>query len=277
MRQSTIPALSEVSTIEARVINVTPELAAEWLARNPHNRTLNASAVAQFATDMSEGRWTFTGQPVIFDTNGNLSDGQHRLTAQVKAGTTLDWVVIGGIAANAQNYIDIGRPRSVADQLQIAGRTSPHGVASAARLELVYAGNANPTKPQVRAFAEANYKDLAIASNAGKGVAQVIQGSTAGYAIAYFHIAKTSPDLVVDFFEHLRSGADLPATSPILIARNTIARMGSARKSNDAGRVRFVNYLHKTWNLWATGRRVKSFAAPTGAVDITAPTRKAAA
>lgn len=273
MKQSTIPALAERqdATIEARVITVSPELAAEWLTRNERNRTLNLNAVTQFAADMDGGRWHFTGQPIIFNKDGVLIDGQHRLSAQVKAGATVDWLVVGGADRRALNYVDIGRPRSVADQLNIGGHTFSNAVAAAARLELVYSGVTNPTKPQVRAFAEAHFGELAHAGGIGRGIAQIIRGSSAAYAVAYFRLAKIDADLADRFFDKLRSGADLAETSPILIARSVIAKTGTARGYTDRQRVLFIDYLFRAWNLWIGGRRVKAFKAPTTTVEPVEP------
>lgn len=277
MHQSTIPQLAERDgRVEARVITASPEQAAEWLTRNPRNRTVSQATVNQYADDMLEGRWAFTGQPIIFNSAGNLDDGQHRLSAQVKAGVTIDWLVVGGVNHAAQDYMDIGRPRTVAGQLQIAGHTFGHAVAAAARLELMYRGNPNPSKPQTRAFAEANYRALATAGFAGRSTAQVIRGSSAAYSVAYLHIAEIAPDLVEEFFDMLRTGANLPSTSPLLVARNAIAKEGSARKNNDSARIRFVDYLHKTWNLWISGKSLKSFKAPSGPVGLVVPSEPAA-
>lgn len=274
MHQSTIPALAEKPlNIEARVLSVSPELAAEWLARNPRNRNLSHAAVAQFAADMQAGRWKFTGQPIVFDGSGNLQDGQHRLAAQVKVGAVIDWLVVGGVATAAQNYMDIGRPRSVADQLRIGGYALGHHVAAAARLKLLYDGESNPTKPQIRTYAEKHHATLARSAHLGKSVSQVIGGSESAYAIAHFHMSQLDADLADGFFDRLRSGADLPATSPLLIARNYIGRGGLTvgRGHSDTLRVRFIDYLHKTWNLWVAGKRIKSFSVPPGHVTPIEP------
>lgn len=273
MKQSTIPALAKRpdASIEAYVMTVSPELAAEWLTRNDRNRTLNLPAVAQFAADMDAGRWHFTGQPIIFNRDGVLIDGQHRLSAQVKAGATIDWLVVGGTDRRALNYVDIGRPRSVADQLNIAGHTFSNAVAAAARLELVYSGVTNPTKPQVRAHAEKHFAELAAAGAVGRGIAQIIRGSSAAYAVAYRRLALIDAERAERFFGKLRSGAGLPETSPILVARNQIAKTGTARGYTDRQRVLFVDYLFRAWNLWVSGKRLKAFKAPTGTVVPATP------
>ena len=63
------------------VISVTPTLAAAWLALNNNNRRAADRVVARYRADMLEGRWEFAGDPIRFDAQGNLIDGQHRLLA----------------------------------------------------------------------------------------------------------------------------------------------------------------------------------------------------
>lgn len=156
MTDSTLPGLviESLAHVATQTVQASPELAALWLAHNGHNRTLSPRTVDQYAADMAAGNWNFTGQPIIFDAAGHLIDGQHRLTAQVKVGVTLDWLVITGVQTATRDFIDIGRPRSVGNQLQIKG-VGGNGVAAVARLDLIYRGQPNPSKPTVRAHAEA--------------------------------------------------------------------------------------------------------------------------
>lgn len=67
----------------AQVVGVTPEMASDWLTsrRWPHNRRISPAITAKYLKDMREGRWKVTRQGIIFDTEGYLIDGQHRLRA----------------------------------------------------------------------------------------------------------------------------------------------------------------------------------------------------
>lgn len=265
MTDTTLPGLE--SGVQSRIVRVTPEMAAAWLARTVANRVISKDAVEQYASDMSRG-WTFTGQPIVFDYNDHLSDGQHRLTAQVKANVVINWLVVTGVEPAAQDYIDIGRPRTVANQLQIKGVSFSNAIAAVARMLIVYRGERNPSKPAIREFAEKDIAALQEAGHAGRSVAQVIHGSSAAYGAVYFTLHRIDADATEEFFEALQTGADLSLTSPILVARTYIARtQQNARAMNDSGRVAFMNYLFKTWNLWREGKRVKSFSRPTTTVE----------
>lgn len=265
MFDSTLPPFANEGP-QSRIVRVTPEMAAAWLARNVTNRTISEPTVRQYAADMRNGMWTFTGQPIIFDSEGRLSDGQHRLTAQVNAEIVLDWLVITGVEPIAQDFLDIGRPRSVANQLQIKGVGSSHLIASVARLDLIHDGEPAPSKPQIREHAERNLLDFAESAQVGKSISQVIGGSASAYAVAHCHASRVDADAAETFFTALRTGAELSLTSPILVARQFVSRLSHSpggRAWNDGRRSDFVNYLFKAWNLWRAGKSVKSFKAPT--------------
>ena len=270
MTNSILPGLGLrdlAGQISTQRVKVTPTMAAKWIARNHQNRTLSQKTVDQYAADMAAGKWTFTGQAIIFDAAGRLIDGQHRLTAQIKANVTLEWLVVVGVETETRDYIDIGRPRSVGAQLQIKGVADGNGIAAVARLDLIYDGLTNPSKPTVRAHCEDHVEAFHEGARIGRSIAQVIHGSTAAYGVAYHRLSAIDPEAAQEFFDALLTGAGLPLTSPILVARNHIARTRASRSLSDPQRVMFIDYLFRCWNLWRTGKRVKSFASPAGRVE----------
>ncbi len=66
----------------------------------------------------------FNGDPIRFDIDEILRDGQHRLEAAVRAGETIEVLVVYGLAPQAQETMDLGRKRTVADALQMRGLRS---------------------------------------------------------------------------------------------------------------------------------------------------------
>ena len=123
---------------QANVVSVTPSMAALWLAANKQNRGVSKSALAAYVKDMQEGRWLFTGEPISFDADGHLLNGQHRLTAIIQSGVTLPFLVVRGLASEAQDAMDKGRKRSVSDQLGISGYASTGVLAALAKMVLAY-------------------------------------------------------------------------------------------------------------------------------------------
>lgn len=98
-------------------IKMTPEMANEILERNKNNRKIRLYVVDRYARDMANGKWEINGDTIVFDESGNLTDGQHRLMAVVKAGVTVDMIAVYGIPFSATK--DIGLPRSIADNIRM--------------------------------------------------------------------------------------------------------------------------------------------------------------
>jgi hypothetical protein len=100
---------------------ITPGKAEEWLGHNTHNRPLHNSLVAKYADEMKRKQWILNGEAIIFDYNGTLLDGQHRLWACIEANTSFQTVVTRGVSPEAFVTIDTGSKRSSGDVLAIAG------------------------------------------------------------------------------------------------------------------------------------------------------------
>jgi len=107
--------------VKAGIMNITPEQAEKMLERNPHNRGIKKGRISQFAMDMEDGLWHMNGVPIIFNHKGELLDGQNRLHAIIRAGISIEAVVITGITQEAFQTIDTGSRRTGADVLTIYG------------------------------------------------------------------------------------------------------------------------------------------------------------
>src|SRR5215472_1800793 len=87
--------------MEASVEDVTPEQALAWLTNAARNRQINDTAVRRYGQDMANGRWRLNGQGLIFDTDGKLVDGRHRLTAVAATGCTVQMLIVRGAKPEA--------------------------------------------------------------------------------------------------------------------------------------------------------------------------------
>lgn len=117
-----------------QVERVTPERARLMLGHNRRNRNLRERGVAQLEGAMRSEDWVFNGDPIRFDADDVLRDGQHRLEACVRSGETIDVLVIYGLPAWAQETMDLGRKRTVADALQMRGLRHPATLAGGLNL-----------------------------------------------------------------------------------------------------------------------------------------------
>lgn len=112
---------AERKDMETKVVTITPDEARKFLANNPSNRHISENEVAKLAADMKEGRWMITHQGIAISKTGRLLDGQHRLTAVIKAGIPVRMMVTFNVDEDAVEAIDRGRRRSIADVFTFEG------------------------------------------------------------------------------------------------------------------------------------------------------------
>jgi hypothetical protein len=99
-------------------VTITPEMAAQHLEEyNIHNRNVRTNIVAIYARAMILSTWALTGQPIIYDWDGILRDGQHRLKSCVATKRSFVVTVTWGIDPDDRKYLDQVAPRNGADVL----------------------------------------------------------------------------------------------------------------------------------------------------------------
>lgn len=106
--------------ITTTVETITPESAKEYLQRNNINRNINQSRVNAYADEIKNGKWQLNGEAIRFNTSGSLIDGQHRLSAIIKAEIPVEMCVMRNIPDDVSIY-DRGRPRDITDSMLISG------------------------------------------------------------------------------------------------------------------------------------------------------------
>jgi hypothetical protein len=107
------------------VEDIDAELASRYLAsaigengKSVNCRRKNDSLAKSLAEDMVKGRWNpYVADPIMFDVNGRLQDGQHRMKGVVIASKTnprikVRCLVQRNVPLDAFDYVDSGIPRS---------------------------------------------------------------------------------------------------------------------------------------------------------------------
>ena len=99
--------------ITMTVEDIGPAKAREYMKlniNNPRGGTMSRSVIKSYAEDMKAGLWQLNGEPIVFDEDGFLKDGQHRLAAILMSGVTIRTVVIRGVGTDVDIYNwDYGR------------------------------------------------------------------------------------------------------------------------------------------------------------------------
>lgn len=86
-------------TPTGKVETITPVMAEEYLRHNDHNprKSVIRRRVECYARDMAAGQWFLNCEPIVFDANGDLKNGQHRLLAIIKANVPVKMYVVRDI------------------------------------------------------------------------------------------------------------------------------------------------------------------------------------
>lgn len=114
-------ALAEWPRIVAHKVFVTPEMAADWLAScNVDNRAIRETVVKRYVDMMNSGDWRPTHQGVAFS-DRRLIDGQHRLTAIVRANKPQWLVVFVEQPDEVFGVLDRGTNRALRDEVALSG------------------------------------------------------------------------------------------------------------------------------------------------------------
>lgn len=125
---------------------ISPKKAADWLKLNINNRPLSQSYAKRIAEAITDGQWQVNGDPIRFDASGNLTDGQHRLTAIIKAGVTVQSWVLRGLDSSAFDTIDRGHKRSNSDILARRGEINYTSIAAGCNMIWIFFGDGHTGK-----------------------------------------------------------------------------------------------------------------------------------
>jgi len=252
------------------VMTVTPALAQEWATLNTRNRPVRYSRVERFARDMKAGKWLLNGETVKIAVNGTILDGQHRLYACIQSGVSFETVVIRGLPLEAQDTIDTGAARTMADQFGLRGEKCGTLLAAITRWAFAWLkgvrmtghANASPTHAEMIALLEAEprLRDATAWADHARKEFRPVTGSVYGMAWLLFH---GSDDLAAEvFLRKVITGEDCPAGHPALAFRN---RMMTAR--DDGQRLNQheqLGYMIMAWKAFQEDRTLAKLLPPRG-------------
>lgn len=114
----------------SRVETITPVLAEEYLRHNKKNRQLRKNLVSYYAKQMKDGQWMLNGEGIIFNEEGILVDGQHRLAAVVESGVNVEMLVVRNADKDSFATIDSGLSRKTSDIFFVKGIPNATSISS---------------------------------------------------------------------------------------------------------------------------------------------------
>ena len=139
--------------ITMKLERITPAIAEKYLRENTRNyRKIHKPTAKRYAEDMKAGRWETNGDTIVFDVNGVLKNGQHRLAAIVMSGVTVEIVVVRGVDENVEAY-DMTYVRSAPQIANAKGLDVSKSALSAVNLLFFVRDGKSATKMEVVEYA----------------------------------------------------------------------------------------------------------------------------
>lgn len=240
---------------------ITPEQAEKWLEQNKGNRTIRLRKVREYAADITNDRWAYNFQAVMFDTEGTLIDGQHRLAAVVLAAKPIVTDVVYDADPQTAKHIDGGIPRTASDIAQWQGIGNTTAGCAIARWWLFHEAGSlnkknaklNPSRSAiVNKLSEMN-EQIQEAIHIVKPAKHIIPATVAGFSFLLF--SQLDRALAVNFFEKLASGIGYEEGSALhRLRERLIENRGSRAKLPD----HYILALTiKAWNYFVYGRKMR--------------------
>lgn len=215
---------------------ITPEIAQQYLDLRPptegyvyRQRPLSAETIRNYERQMKGGEWVNNHpQPLIFDWNGYLMDGQQRMSAVVKSEVTIVAKVTHNADPKLFFSLDQGKRRTAGDMVYSAGRDK-YASHAAEAVRVLWSFDSSPTTfakdgvikltPKETVEIEREfYQDLTDDSlKLGRRIRarkpRVAIGGAAVSAVHYM-ILRAWPGAPADeFFDEVITGGALPANS----------------------------------------------------------------
>lgn len=271
MSTSTLLRKARPIGLHAEVVLVTPALAEGWLGKNIQNRPLRRAKIAGFSRDMRSGAWLLTGEPIKFDTNGRLIDGQHRLLALIDSGATVQMLVVTGLDEEVKAVLDTGSARTPGDMLGIvAGTRNASAIAAIARLAVAWDhgfrwfNNYKPTHAQILDYVTnpLNAHIHRAAEVGGYGSRYVAcKPSILGLSF-YLCARRDRPEAEEFFVTQLIESTGLAAGDPAQTLNRKLAL--DADKIGQTADFNKLAYILTAWNHYRAGTKTTRLIAPKG-------------
>lgn len=213
---------------------ITPEKANNYLRYNRDNRTLRPSHVYFLSNQIKQNLFLENGEAIIFDKNGKLKDGQHRLKAISINDKSFYIPIVRGVESKCMATYDTGKNRSASDILKLNGFSYYSELAALVQSINKHALKKSKaasfgrtsreqswTNQQVLDYVEENYEwllDIVVKVNRihDKSINKVLTKSNMG-VIVYLIAGKNATNDVYEFMKHLMGVIKLESSAPLYL------------------------------------------------------------
>lgn len=247
------------ATLNALIKTINPQLAKEILRKASKNRWLSPLRIARYAQAMIRGEWVIA-QPLLFDEDGRLIDGQTRLKAVIEANRPIDFLVVEGYERDAVFGVldDVG-PRKLQHWLQVQGEACPEVLATVVMLTARDEAGRIPTTTGagfiLTPIEGVEFLDLhpkiRTSVNKGPGTANTL-ASKAICCFAHYKFAQINKAEADSFFKDLVTGHDEGGEDPIWLLRQRLEANRKAENKLKLSRTDLLALIFKAWNAQRT-------------------------
>lgn len=265
-------------TQDAFVIDLMPKDAELLLELNRNNRPARSRVSDQYAADMRSGRWLYAAEPLKFDVEGVLLDGQHRLMGLASLineapDLSVKFMVVTGLDKNSQTVMDQGSKRTAGDNLNLSGIKNANEVAAAARAYILWTGDrmfgdqraasSRVSNTEVQEWVAKNpeFVEACVVSVKHK---KDVDLAARLYMASYAVFRKIDKDAADEFLNMWCTGVNLHVGHPVLTLREKLGRIRRERTTiSDRDALAMVV---TAWNHYREGRMLLRFTKPKGGV-----------
>lgn len=257
---------SVINRSEYTRVFMTPEMASEILeTRNKRNRTISKELVNRISRAIKNDQWIYNGQPIIFDNNGLLIDGQHRLTAIAKSGAAVELLLVNDVNdKKAFRTIDECKPRSFSCNLSADDVSNSTAVAAVSKLfyAIYRCKDLSQFKLYTHAFSNIELFEFLeqvpfiheAAKMAGKS-REFCTVSLMGAALTVFMLIDESK---AREFHYIFCEEEYPYRDhPIKRLKGKLIK-GNMRTGKKLKKLEKLALIFKAWSYWQQGRVVKN-------------------
>lgn len=245
------------------VVMITPEKARVILDAQPRQRPINNLNVGKIKAAILGGKFLRTHQGIAFDTDGALSDGQHRLEACFQAGLPIEVLASFNEPRDMFTAYDVGALRGMGTHLYLAGLTNEtnigNSVAAATRFVWLYDQGINPTN---RAIARNEWGfDAASATLAAHPIIPAMVHRVKSNRRVAFPLSPTAsmfalmaeghPQKAEVFIHQCLTGENIGAGDPAHTIRESLL---IGKRHDD---VEKIYKIARGWNAFYEGRKIR--------------------
>jgi len=217
------------TNLKVKLVLITPEVATNYLRYNSKNRKVSDKNLLHIAKQMQRGQFLENGESIVFDINGKLTDGQHRLRAIIISGKSFYFFFVTGVAPNAMATFDTGKKRSPADVLQLNGfKNSVRLAGTITQINKWYTLGSKEAEARANYAAMTNTQVLEYCKNNYDWLHSIVKTCSAIYErekvkvlspqnlclFAYFLGGERPSEKVYDFLRNLVGAKRVPETAP---------------------------------------------------------------